>query len=138
MARHQRLHHLRQQVHDGAAGAGEAHAPDLAVAMALDGRDGVVGLAQQAPGAGHQVGAGGGRHHAAVAAHQQRRIEAGLELADVQADRGLREMQRAAGRREGAEIGDGDERAQLVEVEFSHSAIISFPDIYVQDSRLPR
>ncbi len=111
---------LRQQVRHGAGGAGQAHAADLALAVALDGLDRVVGLAQQAARAGHEIGAGGRGRHAARAAQQQRGVEPALELAHVQAHRRLREMQRTAGRREGAEVGDGHQRAQLVEVQFSH------------------
>jgi hypothetical protein len=116
----ERLEHLRQQVDHHAGGSAEPHAARAAFGLALDGLDGIVGVAQQLAPALDQRRAGRRGRDAAIAAHHQLRIEARFEFADVQAHRGLRKVQRLGRRREGAEIGDGDERAELVEVELSH------------------
>lgn len=80
----------------------------------------IVGIAQQAPGpVDHQRAQRRGLY-AAAAAHEQGAAQALFEIADMQADRGLGQVQRIGGSGEGAEVDDGDQRAQLVEAEFSH------------------
>ena len=61
-----------------------------------------------------------GRRDPAAAPHHQPGAQARFEFADVQADRGLREVEGPGGGREAAEVGDGHQGAELVEIELPH------------------
>lgn len=117
------LQHLRQQVHDHTGRGAQAHAPGLTAGVALHGVDGLVGVAQQAPGTIDQRGAGGRGRDAPAAAHDQRRSEPRFQLADVQANRRLSQVQRPRRGGERAQVGDRHQGAQLVEVELTHQEI---------------
>jgi hypothetical protein len=115
------MEHRRQQVDDHAGGAAaDAHPAGQSLVLAPHRFDGVVGVAQQAPATLHQHGAGRRGHDAPCATHDQRCAQARFQLADMQAHGGLRQMERLRGGGEGAEVGDGDQGAELVEVQVAH------------------
>ena len=133
MAEGQRLEHLRQKVRQGAGGGPQAHTAAARGDLALHGLQQVVGIGQQAPGPVDQQAAGGGRGDAGRRPVQQARAQAGFELRHVQCHRGRCEVQCLGRRGEGAEVGDRQQRAQAVEVDFAHGAAFVV-DKVVQDS----
>ena len=56
----------------------------------------------------------------APASDEQRRTHSGLQLLDVQADGGRRQMQRLRGGGERAQIGDRNEGLELIQIEVTH------------------
>ena len=56
-------------------------------------------------------------------AHHQLGAQARFQFLDVHAHRGRREVQRLRGSRKGAQVGDGDQGLQLVEVEVTHQVL---------------
>ncbi len=81
----------------------------------------LLGIAQQLAGAQHQGRAGRrGLGPTALGAQQQGRAQARLQLADVQAHRGRRQVQGLGRRREAAQVRDGHQGAQLVQIQASH------------------
>ena len=114
------LQRLGQQVRDGAGGRAQAHPPLQPLHLAPHQVHGLVGIGQQAPGPLHQHLARAGRPHLAPLAHQQRRTNQRLQVGNVQADGGRRQMQRAGRFGKRPEISDGDQGAQPVEIEFAH------------------
>ena len=75
---------------------------------------------RQPPAAIDQQDAGRRGLDTARAAQQQCDAKALLQLADVQAHRGLRQVQGLRGLGEAAQVDDGDQGADLVEIESTH------------------
>ena len=105
----------------GPRGGAQAHTPRQPLHLALHQVHRFIRVRQQAPGTFDQHLTHGGRTHLAPLAHQQWRTDVGLQVRDVQAHRGRRQVQRAGGFCEGAQVGDGDQRAQPVKIEFAHN-----------------
>ncbi|MNT65121.1 hypothetical protein D3C72_2030770 [compost metagenome] len=79
-----------------------------------------------------------GQRCLAPSAHNQRGFQPGLQLLDVQADGGRRQMQGLRGCRERAQIGDGHQGLQLVKVEVAHGIDIRIYELTGQLIQLYR
>ncbi len=113
---------LRQQVRDGAGGGAQPDAAFQAQHLALDVVERLFGIGEQATRAAHQGLADAGRADLPAAAQQQRGADPLFQFSDMQAHRRRRQVQGLRGRGKGAEVGDGDQRAQAVEAQFAHGA----------------
>ena len=114
----QHLQRLGQQVRNGARGRAQPHTPLQPLHLAQHQVHGLIGIGQQAPRPLHQHLPCAGRPHLAPLAHQQRRTNQRLQVRNVQADRGRRQVQRAGRFGKRPEVSDGDQGAQPVEIEF--------------------
>ena len=116
----QRRQHQGQQA--GADAGRDAHAHPALQSRGAPAHqfDQVVAGRQQLASLLHQGFAGRRQLGLAPAAHDQIGPQARLQFLDVQADGGRRQMQRLRRRGKSAQVGDGDQRLQLVEIEVTH------------------
>ncbi|GAO22052.1 hypothetical protein ALISP_1872 [Alicycliphilus sp. B1] len=116
----QRFEHHGQQ--PGADAGRDAHLHEAIEprGAAPDQLDQIVAGRQQLASFLHQRLTGLRQFSLPPAAHDEVCLQARLQLLDVQADGGRREVQRLRGGGEGAQVRDGDQRLQLVEVEVAH------------------
>ena len=98
-------------------------APDAAVLVATHGSERAVRLGHHAPAVLDQVASGRGRERTLPHAFDEGDAEAALELANLQANRGLRQVQPASCFREAARLGDLREGAELIEAQAAHIQI---------------
>lgn len=109
---------------DGAGGRAQPHPAAQALHLPLHVVERLVGVGQQAAGAFQQGVADGRGPYLAAGAREQRRADAGFQVGHVQADGGRRQVQRARGLGERAQVGDGDQGAQAVKVDFTHGGLV--------------
>ncbi len=83
----------------------------------------VIAGQQQLAAFAHQHLASGGEVGLPPPAHHQLGAQARFQFLDVHAHRGRREVQRLRGSRKGAQVGDGDQGLQLVEIEVTHQLL---------------
>ena len=110
----------RQRVGHGGIGGADAHAADPAFAKATHLRFGDVAFTKNSLGGLEKLLAG--RRHICLLAHALDQLHADppLELADLQADGRLRQVELARGAGEAALVDNLLQRSQLIEVEAAH------------------
>lgn len=86
----------------------------------------------------HQHLSGRRQLRLAAATHHQFCLQPGFQLLDVQAHGGWRQVQRLGGRRKGAQVGNGNQGLQLVEVQVAHGRYISIYELNCQLIQLYR
>ena len=127
MLRPQLLENGHEQVGERRRPACEVHAAETAVLVAPHCGERLVGRIENGASVLDQLAPGVGCVGALAHALDERGVEAILELADLQAHRGLGEVEPARRRREAAQLDDFHESAQLVEIEAAHSELSPFP-----------
>ena len=114
------LQHQRQQLRAHARRHGHPHHARPASRTAAHAIHQIIASGQQLAPVLHQHGAGRRELCQASAADDQRRVQPAFQLLHVQADGGRRQVQRLRSGSEGAQIGNGDQGAQLVQVQLTH------------------
>ena len=123
VGRAQTPQHRRQQVGQRRHARTKMDAPDAAVLVATHGSERAVRLGYHAPAVLDQVASGRGRERTLPHAFDEGDAEAALELANLQANRGLRQVQPASCFGEAARLGDLREGAKLIEAQATHIKI---------------
>ena len=116
----QPLQGRRQDVGERGRTGSKMNAPDVTFTVTAHRRQGAVGLGHHSLRVGNQVLARRGGACLPADAVDQAQPDPLLQVADLQADRGLREPQMARRGREAAELDHGGQRAKLVKVEAAH------------------
>ena len=122
----QPLERRRQQVRDGARRGAHPNPAGLAGELAPDFLHRVVRVGQKPAGPRDETLAQRGRLRRPAPADEQLAAQARLQLGELDGDGGRRQVERAGGVGQGAEVGDGDQGAQVVEAEFTHAVNLTF------------
>jgi D-alanyl-D-alanine carboxypeptidase (penicillin-binding protein 5/6) len=116
----------RQQVRNGARGGTHPHAARLAGELAPHVFHRVVRVRQQPAGARDEALSQGGRLRGPPPANEQLAAQARLQFGDLHGDGGCGQVKGARGVGQGAEVGNGDQGAQVIQAEFSHADNLTF------------